>query len=158
MAANVNIDGGNIFGATEDVVFIGYGKSSLDAVVEKRAAEQQRTVVGDQFPDRGFFYRSDQFSLAKVGVPAVYLDTGVRFRGREEGWGKEQIEAWEGSKYHQQGDELDETWVFDGMLEDARLAFLIGLDVAEAEAMPAWNEGDEFEAVRKEMIAALSEP
>ncbi len=153
IAANVNIDGGNIFGQTEDVVFIGYGKSDLDGVVEKWAEKQSRTVVGDQFPDRGFFYRSDQFSLAKIGVPAVYLDTGTQFKGREPGWGKEQMEAWEGSKYHQQGDELDDTWIFDGMVEDARLGFLIGAQVAQADNKPAWNPGDEFEAVRLEMLS-----
>ena len=157
MAANVNIDGGNIFGTTEDVVFVGFGKSDLDEVVKRRAAEQEREVVGDQFPDRGYFYRSDQFNLAKIGVPAIYLNTGTVFDGREEGWGKEQLEAWEGEKYHQQGDELDETWIFDGMVEDARLAFLAGVDIAEADALPAWNAGDEFEAARQAALAALGD-
>ena len=153
IAANVNIDGGNIFGKTEDVVYVGFGKSDLDAVVERWAETQGRFVVGDQFPDRGYFYRSDQFSLAKIGVPAVYLNPGTQFIGREEGWGKEQMEAWEGSKYHQQGDELDESWIFDGMVQDAQLAFLIGAQVAQADAKPAWNQGDEFEAVRLQMLA-----
>ena len=153
IAANLNIDGGNIWGETEDVVFIGFGKSSLDAVVEKHAGGRQ--VVGDQFPDRGFFYRSDQFSLAKIGVPAIYLDTGTQFVGQPEEWGREQIEAWESEKYHKPGDELDDTWVWDGMLADLRLLTRAGLDIAEADAMPAWNPGDEFEAARKEAIAAV---
>ena len=154
IAANVNVDGGNIWGRTRDVSFIGYGKSSLDAVVERAVALQGRTVRGDQFPDRGYFYRSDQFSFAKIGVPAVYLDEGTDFIGQPEGWGVEQIENWEAVRYHQPGDELDDDWNFDGMIEDAQLAFYIGLAIAGEDAMPTWNAGDEFEAAR---LAALAD-
>jgi Zn-dependent M28 family amino/carboxypeptidase len=157
IAANVNLDAGNIWGSTRDVTFIGYGKSSLDAVVEAAAALQDRVVVGDQFPDRGFFYRSDQFNLAKIGVPALYVSSGTDFRGREPGWGEAQIEAWTGEHYHQPSDELDDTWSFDGLVEDARLSFYCGLALAQADAMPAWNRGDEFEAARLEALAATGE-
>lgn len=155
LAANLNYDGGNIWGRNRDVTYIGYGKSSLDAVVEKYAAEQGRTVKGDQFPDRGFFYRSDQFSLAKIGVPAVYLDTGTDFEGRPEGWGREQIEEWEKVHYHQPSDHLTEDWNFDGMIDDAVLGFKVGLWLAEQDAMPSWNPGDEFEAARQQALSAL---
>ncbi len=155
MAANINYDGGNIWGRTKDVTYIGYGKSSLDAVVEMFAGEQGRTVKPDQFPDRGFFYRSDQFNFAKVGVPAIYLDTGTEFVDRPEGWGKEQIEAWEAVHYHQPSDELVDDWDFDGMIEDAILGFEMGLHLAEQDQLPTWNPGDEFEAARTEALAAL---
>jgi hypothetical protein len=154
IAANINLDGGNIWGRTRDLTYIGYGKSSLDAVVEAAAAHQGRTVQGDQFPDRGFFYRSDQFNFAKIGVPAIYLDSGTDFIGRPPGWGQEQMEAWEAATYHQPGDELDETWNFEGMIEDARLAYYCGMTIAQADEMPTWNPGDEFEAAR---LAALGE-
>ncbi len=152
IAANINLDGGNIWGKTRDVAYIGYGKSSLDAVVEEAAAHQSRTVVGDQFPDRGYFYRSDQFNFARIGVPAIYLDVGSDFVDRPADWGHEQIEAWERDHYHQPSDELEDLWNFDGMVDDARLALFCGLAIAEADAMPTWNEGDEFEAAR---LAAL---
>jgi len=154
IAANVNLDGGNIWGRTRDLTYIGYGKSSLDAIVDAAAALQQRTVLGDQFPDRGFFYRSDQFNFAKIGVPAIYLDSGTDFIDRPAGWGKEQMERWEADQYHQPSDEIDETWNFEGMVEDARLAFYCGLSIAQADALPAWNAGDEFEAAR---LAALAD-
>ncbi len=154
IAANVNLDAGNIWGQTRDVTYIGYGKSSLDTVVEQAVALQGRTVRGDQFPDRGFFYRSDQFSFAKIGVPAVYLDVGTEFIGQPEGWGVEQIENWEAIRYHQPSDELEDNWNFDGMIEDAQLALYIGLTVAEEDEMPTWNAGDEFEAAR---LAALAD-
>jgi Zn-dependent M28 family amino/carboxypeptidase len=155
MAANINYDGANIWGRSQDVTYIGYGKSSLDAVVETFASEQGRTVKPDQFPDRGFFYRSDQFNFAKVGVPAIYLDTGTEFVDRPEGWGKEQIEAWETVHYHQPSDELVDDWNFDGMIEDATLGFKIGLHLAETDELPTWNAGDEFEAARLEALAAV---
>ena len=155
LAANLNYDGGNIWGKNRDVTYIGYGKSSLDAVVEKYAAEQGRLVKGDQFPDRGFFYRSDQFNLAKIGVPAVYLDTGTDFVDRPEGWGREQIEAWEAVHYHQPSDHLTDEWNYDGMIDDAVLGFNIGLWLAEQDDMPTWKPGDEFEAARQQALAAL---
>ena len=155
MAANINYDGANIWGRNRDVTYIGYGKSSLDDVVEKYAAEQGRKVMPDQFPDRGFFYRSDQFNFAKIGVPAIYLDTGTDFIDRPAGWGKQQIEAWEAIDYHQPSDELLDSWNFEGMIEDSVLGFKMGLYLAEQDDLPTWNAGDEFEAARLEALAAL---
>jgi Zn-dependent M28 family amino/carboxypeptidase len=149
IAADINFDGGNIWGRTKDVAIIGLGKSSLDRVVTAAAALQGRVVVGDQLPDRGYYYRSDQFSFAKAGVPSIFIDVGSDFVGRPPGWGKEQIEAWESKKYHQPGDQVDGTWSFEGIIEDAQLGFVTGLMVAEADQMPTWNSGDEFEAARK---------
>jgi Zn-dependent M28 family amino/carboxypeptidase len=89
LAANINIDGINTIGRTKDITMVGLGKSSLDALVLGIAAAQGRIVKPDQFPDRGFFYRSDQFALARIGVPAAYFDDGVEVIGKPEGWGKE---------------------------------------------------------------------
>jgi Zn-dependent M28 family amino/carboxypeptidase len=155
IAANINYDGGNIWGRAKDIVYIGKGKSTLDGYVEAIAQLQGRTVTPDQFPDRGFFYRSDQFNFAKIGVPALYLDTGTDFVGRPEGWGKQQHEAYEAKHYHQPSDEIDDSWNFDGMIEDAQLGFYVGLNVANADEMPAWTPGDEFEAARKQALAAV---
>jgi Zn-dependent M28 family amino/carboxypeptidase len=153
IAANINYDGGNIWGRAKDIVYVGKGKSSLDAEVEAIAAVQERTVTADQFPDRGFFYRSDQFNFAKIGVPALYLDTGTDFIGKPAGWGKEQHEAYEAKSYHQPSDEINDSWNYDGMIEDAQLGFYVGLNVANADAMPTWTPGDEFEAARKAALA-----
>jgi Zn-dependent M28 family amino/carboxypeptidase len=155
IAANLNLDGGNIWGRTSDVTYIGYNKSSLDSVVEKAVAYQGRTVRGDQFPDRGYFYRSDQFNFAKIGVPAVYLDEGTTFIGQPDGWGVSQIDEWVTVNYHQPSDELEESWNFDGMIEDAQLAFHISLTIAEQDDLPSWYNGDEFEAARRAALEAL---
>jgi Zn-dependent M28 family amino/carboxypeptidase len=153
LAANINIDGMNIWGRTRDFTMIGLGKSDLDDWVHGLAALQGRTVVPDQFPDRGFFYRSDQFSLARIGVPAAYFDAGTDVIGKPKGWGKEQQEAFEAKDYHQVSDELRPDWDFSGAVEDAQLLFLLGAKVANATALPAWRPGDEFEAARKKALA-----
>ena len=154
IAANINYDGGNVHGRTSDLTEIGLGKSSLDAVVQAVAARQGRRLMGDQFPDRGFFYRSDQFSFAKIGVPAIHPEAGIEFIGKPAGWGKEQAEEYERHRYHQPSDEFDPKWTYDGMIEDAQLGFYTGLTVANTPQMPTWNPGDEFEAARKKALAA----
>ena len=155
IAANINYDGGNIHGRTRDLTEIGLGTSSLDGVVKALAARQGRRLEGDQFPDRGFFYRSDQFSFAKVGVPAIHPEAGTDFIGKPAGWGKQQAEEYELHRYHQPSDQFDPTWVYDGMIEDAQLGFYTGLVVADTTAMPTWNPGDEFEAVRRKALAEV---
>ncbi len=155
LVANINYDGGNIWGRTRDVTMIGFGKSSLDEVVVSGAALQGRRVQPDQFPDRGFFYRSDQFNFARIGVPAIYLDTGTDFIGRPEGWGREQIEAWEAEHYHQVSDELQASWNFEGMVEDVQLGLYCGAVIGNRDALPVWNPGDEFEAARSKALEAL---
>jgi Zn-dependent M28 family amino/carboxypeptidase len=155
MAANVNFDAGNIWGRASDMVFVGYGKSSLDAVAEQVAAYQNRVVKPDEFPDRGYYYRSDQFNFAKIGVPAFYLDGGTEIIGRPGGWGVERINEYTDLHYHQPSDEVDDTWDFDGIVEDARFGFWAGLIVANADDLPAWHPGDEFEAARFEALGAL---
>jgi hypothetical protein len=154
IAANINYDGGNIWGHTHDVTFVGLGKSTIDQLVNLIANEQGREVKPDQFPSKGSFYRSDQFSFAKTGVPAVYLDPGMDFVDRPEGWGKQQVDHYTEVNYHQPSDEYDDSWSFDGAVADATLGFWTGLAVANADEMPRWNEGDEFEAAR---LKALSE-
>jgi Zn-dependent M28 family amino/carboxypeptidase len=155
IAADINIDGGNIFGRTRDATSIALGKSSLDEIAARVAATQGRVVNGDQFPDRGYYYRSDQFSFARIGVPALFFDDGTDFIGRPPNWGREQIEQWEMKKYHQPSDRLEGSWNFDGMIEDAQLAMLSAWLVAQADAMPTWKPGDEFEAARKRALAAV---
>ena len=152
LTANINIDGLNLIGRTKDLAIVGMGKSSMDQVVKEVAAWQGRIVEGDQFPDKGFFYRSDQFNFAKIGVPATYCDPGTDVIGKPAGWGKEQVEKWEATQYHQVSDEYDPNWNFEGGVEDAQLFFLVGSKVANAEAMPSWIPGDEFEAARKKAV------
>ncbi|NNC77798.1 MAG: M28 family peptidase [Woeseiaceae bacterium] len=157
IAANLNYDGGNIFGHTHDVTFIGLGKSSIDKLVVMIAEEQGRVVKPDQYADRGYFYRSDQFSFAKIGVPAMYLDSGTDYVDRPPEWGREQHDNYTNVHYHQPSDEYDDSWNFEGMVSDALLGFWTGLAIANADNMPHWNEGDEFEGARLEALKAIEQ-
>jgi hypothetical protein len=154
IAANINYDGGNIWGHTHDVTYIGLGKTSIDEILTLIAGEQGRVVKPDQFSDRGYFYRSDQFNFAKIGVPAMYIEPGTDFVDRPQGWGKEQLDHFTDVDYHQPSDEYDPSWNLEGMAVDAIAGFWTGLAIANADEMPTWTPGDEFEAARLEALAA----
>jgi Zn-dependent M28 family amino/carboxypeptidase len=156
IAANLNYDGGNIWGPSRDITQIGRGKSTLDAIVARVAARLQRSVQSDQFPDKGTFYRSDQFNFAKIGVPALYLKSGTDFIGRPPDWGKQQILSFEAKRYHQPSDQLEPDWKFDGMVDDVNFGFLSALEIANADHAPEWVPGDEFEAARRAALAAIA--
>lgn len=152
IAANINIDGLNIFGPTRDVIMVGLGKSSMDDVLKRVAGWQGRVVKPDQFPEQGFFYRSDQFNFAKIGVPCMYLEAGMEYIGKPETFGKEMVEEYIQKHYHQPSDEIGDDWVLSGAVEDVQLMYLVGHTVADQDAMPEWNKGDEFEAARKRAL------
>jgi Zn-dependent M28 family amino/carboxypeptidase len=152
IAAVINMDAMNVFGRTRDVTVLGLGKSSLDEVTTGIARWQGRSVKPDQFPERGSYYRSDHFELAKLGVPALYLGSGTDFVGRPPGWGVQTFEAWNRQHYHQPSDDWKDSYDLQGMAEDAQLLFHVGVTVANAKELPRWRKGDEFEAAREQSI------
>lgn len=149
IAANINFELGNIWGPTDDVVIHGKGKTSLDGWVEAAAGHASRRVEDEADPRSGWYYRSDQLSFARVGVPAIWFESGRDFEGKPPGWGQEHVTGWIAQHYHQPTDEVTPEWRFDGMAEDTALAFLVGAATAHADAMPTWTPGDEFERFRK---------
>ncbi len=155
IAANINIDGIGWYGRTRDVVLIGLGKSSLDSDVRAIAAFEGRRVEGDQFPDRGTFYRSDQFNFARIGVPVAYIKGGTDVIGKPAGYGRQESEAYVKHDYHQPSDVLRDTYDFSGAVEDVKLVFWLGCRVADAAGMPQWKKGDEFEAARIKALQGL---
>ena len=124
-------------------------------MIERHAGEQGRIVKGDQHPDRGFFYRSDQFNFAKIGVPALYIDGGTEYVGRDPEFGLRAQQRYESTCYHQPCDEIGADWDLSGLAEDAELALACGLEIADADSLPAWNPGDEFEAARRAALADI---
>jgi len=152
IVADLNIDGGNVLGRTRDVAVIGKGKSDLEDRLVAAARAQGRAVVDEPEPDKGYYYRSDQLSFARVGVPAIYFKSGQAFVDRPAGWGKEKEAEFRRLHYHQPSDELTPGWNLAGLLEDARLCYRVGLDVLNGSALPAWYHGDEFEAARRQSL------
>lgn len=148
MVANINIDGGNIWGKTRDVAVTGLGKSTIDRWTTAAAARQGRVLVGEAFPERGSFYRSDQFNFAKIGVPVLYAHGGTDYIGRPPEWGRQQEDAWNETHYHQPSDDFDPSWNLDGMIEDVELLYDVGQRLASDNELPTWTPGDEFERAR----------
>ncbi|WP_394826741.1 M28 family peptidase [Pendulispora albinea] len=149
IAANLNMDSLNVFGPTHDVGFVGLGKSSLDDVVSAVVRAQGRSLHGDASPERGAFYRSDQFSFAKIGVPSVYVGGGPNYVGRPEGWGEQQLDAFRKTHYHQPSDEFNPNWDLRGAVQDMQLLLVVGMRVANAPELPAWKKGDEFSTIAR---------
>jgi Zn-dependent M28 family amino/carboxypeptidase len=156
MAVDINIDEMNLWGRTRDLIMIGLGKSGVDDWVHAIAAMQGRHVVPDASPDKGFFYRSDQFPFAKAGVPAAYFEAGTDVVDKPAGYGEQKKKEYDDKDYHQPSDELRPDWDLSGAVEDARFFFYLGLKAANADAMPAWRPGDEFEAARKKSLTEAS--
>jgi Zn-dependent M28 family amino/carboxypeptidase len=150
--ANINMDGLGIWGPTSDVVLVGKGQSTLDDVLAAEAARQGRVVMAEPTPEKGYYYRSDHFEFAKVGVPALYADGGVRVVGKPEGWGEERQAEYVARDYHKVSDEVRDDWNLDGAAQDIGLLFRVGLAVTEQDAWPQWNPGSEFKARRDAMM------
>jgi Zn-dependent M28 family amino/carboxypeptidase len=153
IAADINIDGGNVLGRTKDVAVVGKGKSDLEDRLQAAAKYQTRTVVDEPEPDKGYYYRSDQLNFARIGVPALYFKSGQTYVGRPAGWGKEKEAEYRKTRYHQPSDVVTPEWRMDGMVDDDVLAYRVGRDVARGGPLPAWYPGDEFEAKRKAAAA-----
>lgn len=154
--ANINMDGINQWGRTEDIVIVGYGNSTLDDILEAEATARGRVIVPDPEPEKGFFYRSDHFEFAKKGVPALYVDAGTRFIGKPAGYGDEKRAEYTANDYHKPSDEIKPDWDLSGAVEDFQLLFMVGHQVATGDHFPEWKPGTEFKAIREEMLRAAS--
>lgn len=150
--ANINIDGVNQWGRTSDVTVIGMGASDLDDYLRQAAQSQNRTLVPDPESEKGFYYRSDHFNFAKVGVPALYTDSGTAFVGRDENYSKTKRDEYTANDYHKPSDEIKADWDLSGAVEDARLMMAVGYNVANADRFPEWKAGNEFKAARDKMM------
>lgn len=144
----VNMDGLNVLGTTRDLVVIGPGKSELDDYLKRAVAGQNITIKPEPTPERGFYYRSDHFSLAKFGVPMLYAESGEDLINGGVAAGRAAAEDYTTHRYHKPGDEYDPAWNWDGAIRDLSLFYRIGRELAESEAWPNWYEGDEFRAIR----------
>ena len=151
-AANINMDGLNQWGPTRDFTVVGLGNSTLDDVLQKAAAEKKRVLRPDAEPEKGFYYRSDHFNFAKVGVPALDPNDGIDFIGKPAGWGQKKRDEYTEHDYHKPSDEIKPDWDFSGAVEDLRLLMTVGYRVANSDKYPEWKAGTEFKAKRDAML------
>ena len=146
--AGINFDAMGVLGPMRDVVVVGYGNSELEKMLENAAGGQDRYLSPEGHPERGYYYRSDHFSLAKKGVPMLYFDSGSDSfeHGRE--WAEAQSEKYTAHAYHKPGDEYDPEWNLKGAALDLQLGIELGLQLANSRDWPNWYEGNEFRAIR----------
>ena len=152
--ANINMDGLNTGGKTLDIVVIGLGASELDDYAREAAAGQGRILKPDPEPEKGFYYRSDHFNFAKLGVPAFYSDEGTEFIGKPADFGMKKREYYTANDYHKPSDEVKPDWDLSGAVEDLRLYLVMGYRIAQAGRFPEWRPGNEFRAVREASLRA----
>src|SRR6185503_17351256 len=155
--ANINLDGLNVHGRTKDLTIVGYGASDLDDYVRDAVAEQGREIRADPEPEKGYFYRSDHFSFAKLGVPALDPDSGVSFIGKPADYGRQVRRDYTRRDYHKPSDSVKPDWDLSGAREDLEVFLAVGYRVADAERMPEWKPGREFKARREAMQAYAKE-
>jgi len=144
----VNMDGVNLNGRAKDFVLTGAGKSELEDLVKPFVAAQGRVIGLEPSPEKGSYYRSDHFSFAKLGVPMLSGDSGedMVVGGKEAGHAAS--EDYVINRYHKPQDEYNPTWNWEGALEDLRIFFGLGRQLADGDAWPNWYQGTEFRAVR----------
>ena len=150
--ANINMDGLNQWGKTSDYTVIGLGNTTLDDVLTDVLASEKRTVRPDPEPEKGFYYRSDHFEFAKVGVPALDIDAGVNYIGKDSTYGMKKRDEYTTHDYHQLSDEVKPDWDLSGAVDDSQVLFKTGFIVANGDAIPQWKQGTEFKAKRDSMM------
>ena len=146
--AAINMDALYAGGPTRDVAVIGYGSSELEEYLSEAAKAQDRVLKPEPTPERGFFYRSDQFNLAKKGVPVVYTKLGTDDREHGAAWGKQQQDDYVAQRYHKPSDEYAADIDFRGSLDDLELFFAVGYRLSRENDWPNWYDGNEFRAAR----------
>ncbi len=142
--ADLNLDTLHIGGPTRDVTVFGFGQSELEIYVRGAAALQGRELHADPNPELGTFYRSDNFSFASHGVPALYAIGGTDDAARGTQWGRAQVEDYYEHRYHRAEDVYSPEWDLRGTADDLRLYYRIGLLLAQGGRYPNWNSSSEF--------------
>lgn len=143
--ANINMDAMNILGKTKDVSVVGMGKSELETYLQKAADKQGRTLSQEARPEAGSYYRSDHFSFAKLGVPALYAKGGSESIDEETAKYRKRMNVIVRGCYHQVCDQFRDTWDVSGITEDTQLLFDVGYQIANSSEWPKWNETSEFQ-------------
>ena len=154
--ANFNMDNiaAGTIGETRDIAVVGYGNSELENYLADAANAQGRVVVQEPYPEKGYYYRSDHFSLAKQGIPALYLTRSTDSVEHGKEWGDQRLQGYTANDYHKPSDEYDPSWNLSGAVQEVQLLFFMGNALANNRDFPDWNEGVEFKDIRDRSLAA----
>ena len=141
--ANINIDGINVYGRNNNsIAVIGYGYTTLEDTLREVVSKQGRTVNPEEEPEKGYYFRSDQFSFAKKGVPALYTKSTTVEDDRE----------YTENRYHKPSDEYNPNWDMKAAVLDGEALLEVARRVANSEKWPEWKPGTEFRSIREQML------
>lgn len=156
--AVINLDAMSVVGPTRDMVVIGLGNSELDDILRPFADKQQRTLVEEDGVEKGFFFRSDHFSFAKYGVPALYAKGGIDHVEKGADFGRQVQANYTTALYHKPTDEFDQAWDLRGVVQDLYALYGVGRTLANNDAWPNYVEGNAFKAARDASRAGPAQP
>jgi Zn-dependent M28 family amino/carboxypeptidase len=145
----LNYDALAPIGEPEETEVSGAERTTFYPVVEAMAKTFGLAIRPDSRPEAGHYYRSDHFSLARVGVPSFSIGEGLKYKGHDAAWGEAQAQDYVDHHYHQPSDEYRPEMDFAGLAKMARFGFLLGQQAARMPELQGWQPGDEFEAARK---------
>ena len=148
MSLDLNFDDIPPLGSPEEVEVSGAERNNFYPTVEAMAKEFRLAIRPDSHPEAGHFYRSDHFSLARVGIPAFSVNEGMKYKGHNTDWGMQQAEDYTTHHYHQPSDEYSPDMDFTGDAAMARFGFALGWSAASQQKLIGWQSGDEFEKAR----------
>jgi Zn-dependent M28 family amino/carboxypeptidase len=148
IALDLNYDDIPPLGSPEEVEVSGSERTTFYPMVQALAQEFRLAIRPDSHPEAGHYYRSDHFSLARVGIPAFSINEGVKYKGHDAAWGLQQANEYTEKHYHQPSDEYHPESDFTGDAVMARFGFALGWEAASAPKVVGWEKGDEFEAAR----------
>ena len=153
ISLDLNYDDVPPLGSPEEVEVSGSERTTFYPVIEATAKTFRLTIRPDARPEAGHYYRSDHFSLARVGIPSFSINEGVKYKGHDTAWGLEQAEEYTSKHYHQPSDEYHPSMDFTGDAVMARFGFALGWEAASQTKLVGWQKGDEFEPARMKSAA-----
>jgi Zn-dependent M28 family amino/carboxypeptidase len=135
---------------------IGFGQSQMDDYLKDALAPQQRTITSDTEPEKGYFYRSDQFNFAQHGVPVLYARGGFDKLDGGKDAGRTAYDDYTRNHYHKPADRFDPAWDYAGVIEDTQALYAVGKRLADETTWPQWAQDSEFRAAREPAGAAVA--
>ena len=156
IALDLNYDDVPPIGTPEQTTVAGAERTTFYPVVEATAKQFHLGIVPDAHPEAGHYYRSDHFSLARVGIPSFSVNEGTKYKGHPNDWGSQEAKEYNEKHYHQPSDEYRPSMDFNGDASMARFGFALGWKAASLPELPGWQHGDEFEAARQRSESAAS--
>jgi Zn-dependent M28 family amino/carboxypeptidase len=150
ITVDLNFDALRPIGIPEEVEVTGAENTTFYPEVEGVAKKFGLTIRPDAHPENGYYYRSDHFSLAHVGIPSFSIDEGLKYQGHDAAWGEAQARDYTDNHYHQPSDEFDPKWDFSGLAMMTSFGYELGQAAAAAPALQGWQPGNEFESARKQ--------